>query len=82
MTSEPTNHDRAEWAKDALAVFTARTYGGDHPDTMHRGDLETAISDFIADLLHYAKQQGFEPGGVITQACYHFECELREEVQP
>lgn len=80
MTSEPTNHDRAGWAREALVAFTATTYGGDHPDTMHLGDLESAIHDLIADLLHYARQRGFEPGDVITRACYHFECELREEV--
>lgn len=82
MTHEPTNADRADWAREALAAFTARTYGGDHPDTMERGDLETAIYDLIADLLHYAKRQGFDTGSIITQACYHFECELREEVTP
>jgi hypothetical protein len=44
---EPTNAQRAEWAKAALAVFTADTYTGDHPDTMHQGDLEDAIAELI-----------------------------------
>lgn len=52
---EPTNVQRAQWAKAALTVFTAETYGGDHPDTMDSGDLETAISDLICDLLHFAR---------------------------
>jgi hypothetical protein len=52
---EPTNAQRAEWAKAALAVFTAETYSGDHPETMDRDDLETAISDLICDLLHFAR---------------------------
>lgn len=82
MTSEPTNHDRAEWAKEALAVFTCRTYSGDHPDTMHRGDLETAIGDLIADLLHFAAGQGFDTGAVLAAATLHFEAEQREEAQP
>lgn len=82
MTSEPTNHDRAEWAKEALAVFTCRTYSGDHPDTMHRGDLETAVSDLIADLLHFAAGQGFDTSAVLAAATLHFEAELREEAQP
>jgi hypothetical protein len=51
----PTNVQRALWAKDALAVFTAKTYSGDHPDTMNLEDLETAICDLICDLLHFAR---------------------------
>jgi len=52
---EPTNVERAQWAKDALAVFTAQTYGGDHPDSMNPEDLESAIGDLICDLLHLAR---------------------------
>jgi hypothetical protein len=29
--SEPTIQDRARWARNALAVFTAETFSGDHP---------------------------------------------------
>ena len=79
MTIDPTNTDRAAWAKDALAVFTARTFSGDHPDTMARDDLETAVSDLITDLLHYARQQGFDAGGILQNACGHFGFELLEE---
>ncbi len=82
MTTEPTNADRAEWAKHALATFTARTYGGDHPDTMDRGDLETAIYDLIADLLHYASRKGFDTDEILRSATFHFEAELAEEAQP
>jgi len=52
---EPTNLQRAQWARNALAVFTAETYGGDHPDRMHPEDLESAIGDLICDLLHLAR---------------------------
>jgi hypothetical protein len=52
---EPTNSQRALWAKAALAAFTAETYAGDHPDTMHPGDLEGAIADLICDLLHLVR---------------------------
>jgi hypothetical protein len=79
MTDEPTNADRAQWAKDALAIFTARTFSGDHPDTMARDDLECAISDLICDLLHYARQQEFDTGSIIQQAAGHFGFELLEE---
>jgi len=72
---------RARWAKNALAVFTAETYGGDHPDTMDRGDLETAVYDLIADLLHFADRQGFETDVVLAQAVLHFEAEQAEEAR-
>lgn len=82
MNQLPTNADRARWAANALAVFTAETYGGDHPDTMDRGDLETAISDLIADLLHFADRHGFDTDEIMRSAKFHFEAELAEEAQP
>jgi len=82
MTDELTNANRAQWAKDALAVFTARTLGGDHPDTMQRDDLECVIGDLICDLMHYARQEGFETGSIMQQACGHFGLELLEEELP
>lgn len=82
MTSEPTNHDRAEWAKEALAVFTASTFGGDHPDTMDRSDLHCAIHDLITDLLHFAERQDFDTGQTLYLAVSNFDAEKREEVQP
>lgn len=81
MTTEPTNKDRAGWAKEAIATFAARTYGGDHPDTMDPGDLETAVYDLIADLLHFADRQGFDADCVLAHAVLHFEAEQREEAQ-
>jgi hypothetical protein len=82
MTIDPTNSDRAAWAKDALAVFTARTFSGDHPDTMARDDLECAINDLITDLLHFARQHGFDAGGILHHACGNFGLELLEEAVP
>ena len=78
MTNEPTNADRAAWAKDALAVFTAATFG-DHPDRMHPADLEHAVGDLVADLLHYAVQNVFDAGSIMQRACGHFGAELLEE---
>ncbi len=74
--SEPTNQQRARWASDALAVFTDATFSGDHPDTMHRDDLECAIGDLIADLLHLADQKGFDPQAILEHAHAHFKTEL------
>jgi hypothetical protein len=81
MSKEPTNADRAQWAKDALAIFTATTYSGDHPDSMNQEDLECAIGDLICDLLHYALKQKLEARSILQQACNHFAFELFEEGQ-
>lgn len=76
---EPTNAQRAQWAKNALAVFTSETYSGDHPDTMHPGDLETAIGDLICDLLHFARYQPrMDAGAIHAHALGMFEQELAE----
>jgi len=69
----------AQWAKEALAVFTATTLSGDHPDAMNGLDLECAIGDLICDLLHYARQQAIDPRSILQQACNHFAFELVEE---
>ena len=74
--SAPTNRDRARWARNALAVFTAETFSGDDPDTMDRGDLESAVGDLICDLLHFAEQQGFDPQVILEQGNAHFKTEL------
>jgi hypothetical protein len=76
---EPTNDQRAEWAKAALAVFTAETYSGDHPDTMHRDDLETAIGDLICNLLHLAAGRSMDAGAIHEQARGMFEQEVAED---
>jgi hypothetical protein len=76
--SEPTNKDRARWAKKALAAFTKQTFGR-HPDKMHPDDLECAISDLICDLLHFAHQSGFDPKGRLNAAEMHFDAEIFEE---
>lgn len=81
MTDEPTNADRAAWAKEALAVFTTRTFRGDHPDRMNPDDLKSAVGDLIADLLHFAGRQGFGPEGILRTACGHFGYELAEETR-
>jgi hypothetical protein len=74
--SGPTNQQRARWARNALAVFTAQTFNGDHPDTMDRDDLECAIGDLICDLLHFAEQQGFNSQAILERANSHFRTEL------
>jgi hypothetical protein len=77
---EPTNVQRAQWAKAALTVFTAETYGGDHPDTMDSGDLETAIPDLICDLMHFARfHPRMDAAEMHAHALRMFEQEIAEE---
>jgi hypothetical protein len=76
---EPTNAQRAEWARNALAVFTAETYCGDHPDSMEPGDLESAIGDLICDALHFAARKDMETIVIHEHARSLFEQELTEE---
>ena len=77
---EPTNIQRALWAKAALAVFTAETFGGDKPDTMHPGDLEDSIADLICDLLHFAHfHPRMDPAVIHARALNLFEQEIAEE---
>ena len=77
---EPTNLQRAQWAKNALAVFTAETYSGDQPDTMHPDDLETAIGDLISDLLHLARYHPrMDAAAIHSHAIVTFEAEIAEE---
>jgi hypothetical protein len=74
--SKQTNKDRTRWARDALAVFTAETFNGDHPDTMHRADLQCAIAGLIADLLHLADEKGFDAQRILEQGNTHFTIEV------
>lgn len=43
---------------------------------MYRDDLECAIGDLIADLLHLAHQMGFDPEAILEQGKAHFQTEL------
>jgi hypothetical protein len=76
--SEPTNSQRAEWAKRALFVFTRETYSSDHPDTMEPGDLESAIGDLIIDLLHLAVLKSMDVRTIYEHARDMFEQEIAE----
>lgn len=74
--SEPNNRDRARWANNALRVFIGTTWNGENPDTMHRDDLECAITDLICDLLHLADQKGLDAKEILERGNAHFEAEI------
>lgn len=73
--SGPTNAGRAGWARNALAMFTAETFGGEHPDAMHHDDLEASVTDLICDLLHLAERSDFDPQRVLGRANSHYRTE-------
>lgn len=73
------NRTRAAWALEALETFTARTFGGDRPDTMNREDLGDAIGDLICDLLHFARLCGFDFSGLNVHAVRMYAEELADE---
>jgi hypothetical protein len=39
-------------------------------------DLECALGDLICDLLHLARQKGFDPQAILEQGNTHFRTEL------
>ena len=69
---EPTNDDRANWAKDALKNFTD-SVGGDEP--------QTDLGDLLRDLMHLAKRDGLNFETALGIATMHFEAEVQEEYE-
>ncbi|TWT45261.1 hypothetical protein RAS1_16830 [Phycisphaerae bacterium RAS1] len=82
MTRKPKNSDRAARALTALSVYTAEMFDNNNPEQMQRTDLQCALCDIIADLLHLANQHALNVYDVVRLACDHFEAELAEEAQP
>jgi hypothetical protein len=77
---EPTNVQRAQWARNALAVFTSETFSGGRTDTMHPEDLESAIGDLICDLLHFARfHPRLDAVTIHAHALSTFEIEVAKE---
>lgn len=70
--TDPTNQDRAAWARTALSAFTAEVDGLRNPDILCPGDLAAAIVDLLANLLHYAEQHGLDSQECLHRALGHF----------
>lgn len=66
----PTNDERAAWAADSARVYADWT-GLDYD-----GEVDTAISDLIASLLHLADRNGLCPETLIQRAQMHYEAEV------
>lgn len=85
---EPTNADRADWAREALNVFAKRTFGGESYDHMlkreepgdEHTDSEDALNDLICNLLHLAQQRGLDVDRCLRVAKGNFAEEMAEEL--
>ena len=69
MSMGPTNEDRAEWA--LLAVESFR-----HVVNMGGEDLDTVISDLLADLRHLADSEDLDFEEMLQWAYAHYEAEV------
>ena len=75
----PTNAIRAEWAEQALTIFTNNVSYGLSPAELEPGDRADAVADLICNLLLYSIEQGFSPESLLTQAMINFEYEHAKE---
>lgn len=71
--SEPTNEDRANWARAALEVFSQKT-GLDMAV-----ELDCSIGDLLANMMHLCKQEGLDFDALLETGRMHFEAETDEE---
>ncbi len=66
---EGMNDNRAAWAGEALAVFMLAT----------GTDLEDAVSDLIADLMHWCDRHGIAFDEELARAATHYEAETLDD---
>ncbi len=84
---EPTNAERADWAREAVNTFAIDTYCGrtfdrlvvEQPDA--GGDAYTAIQDLMTNLMHLARRQGWDPEKITAAAALIFNDEEAEEAE-
>lgn len=68
---DPTNVDRAEYARAGLQAFVRRTHIGDE-------NVETQLGDFITDLMHLADLEGVSFDAVLQRAYTYYRHEALE----
>lgn len=68
---DPTNQDRADWAKVAVRAF----------QSVCRTDECDAIGDLMCNLLHLARERGLTPEQVLDSARNRFVAEEAEATQ-
>lgn len=68
MTEQVTNKDRVHWAARSLQKFMELT----------GCEREDALGDLLCDLMHWARQNGYDFDFALQRAYGHFEEELAE----
>ena len=76
---EVDNSTRSDWAEKALAAFTMAVFNNRMPSDLAEEDRQDAVQDLISNLLHYAKQEGFDVDGILFSAENNFKEECEEE---
>ena len=75
MTIPITNAQRAMWAEIVLLEYAIGKEGGEE----YYDDPEIVLSDFLTDLMHYARREGIDFTRCIDRARGHHEAEVAEE---
>lgn len=75
LTFEPTNRQRAEWARVGVDAFARETYCGRSFTEEHTpgeddsaSDAYTMLQDLITDILHLADQCGWPASDLLRRA--------------
>lgn len=71
-TLDPSNDDRAQWAKVGIDAFAKET-------GLDNEELETAVSDFLADLMHFCDQEKIDFNLCLSRGQGHYLEERAEE---
>lgn len=79
----PTNAKRAQWARNALDLFSRQSYGESFAalpsgDPVTMGDDHCALKDVITDLLHLTVELGWDPEEMLELAKMNFDAERTE----
>lgn len=64
---EELNNERAQWADNAITTFQMFT----------RTDIQDAVSDLLADLMHWCDRHGFDFHKELGRAESHYDEETR-----
>jgi|SRR6478735_8655402 hypothetical protein len=85
-TGEPTNDQRAQWARLALSAYTVETYPGRTFEDIEadmagieNGDDYSAVQDLLTNLLHLATLRGWNIDELLRAARFNHTVELDQE---
>lgn len=78
--NEPTNTDRARWAKNAIDFFAEET--GLMPDIEEdEREYATAVADLLSDIIHFCNQNEINFFDALDRAEMNFDAEVHEEIE-